>query len=251
MARNPETSFKLVSSAREAFAETLTVDQRLDVVELVDNSVRADFPGRSTQEYNKFGLEAQRMRHNPNLAVGGPLLRGKQRFAHPLSVLAIRNNSVVAHLSVAENVSSSRPAPLAQLEMEAKLRSDKLLAIRHRYMWLGYAAMSPGFRAELADTSSDEVNNLDVMIALASSRHDARQPVSAYPWEAEGLWKDELASIGLAYQDEKSSTQPFSSDGDVIYVEHWNAEAVEEVQGRIAVKYGAEEAIETAWRQLQ
>jgi|GEM_PF-2697040 len=255
MAYNPEaTRYKIVPANAKDYVKSLTVPQQRGVVELVAASIRADFPERTEDERMEFEAQAQRVRHNPNNAVGGLLLRRRQAYRNTHHVLAIRGDEVVAHLPVADNASSKRGGVKGFAEMQGKLHFKELGGkdwIGHRYFWLGYAAMSPDIRDRLMNESTDEVNELDVMVSLGGLGHDYRQPVSTYPWTEENPWKAAVAGMGLNQDLEYGEDiRAFGATADPVHQEHWTADPYRTVEEIIFAKNGAEEAIGRARNQL-
>jgi len=252
VAHKPETTYKLVE-ARD-FPGSVLVAHELGIDTLVRKSVLIDFPARTEREVDEFSHQAEKTRENLNAATGGPLLRRKQSFRNIHHGLAIRNDEVVAYLTMADNASSKHNGPRGVAERQAKLRLTEQGGrdwIGHRYLWLGYAAMDQEVRDQIQQ-SPGKVNDLDVLIALSAEKRDPRQPVSTYPWGAEGDWKAELGSIGLEpdsnYQEWVS---PFGSHADDVRQEHWTGASIAELTGAIYAKDEAEPAIEQARRQLQ
>jgi hypothetical protein len=248
-----KTRFQLVAS--KDFSRQLTAAQRQGIAHLVRASVGIDFLERSASEINKFGHQADRIRHNPNNGIGGPLLRRRQVYRKTHHALAIRGDEVIAHLPVADNASrrENENAVSGFLKMHGKLHLETAFGkdwIGHRYLWLGYAAMAPQVREQIQG-SPENVNDMDVLIALSAARHDSRQPVSTYPWAAEEDWKTELGSIGLMPDtDFDEPVKAFGPNTGLVQQEHWTGPSIAELTEAIYAKENAEAAIMTAQAQL-
>lgn len=241
-------TYRVVSGRRE-----LTAAQASDITSLSVASVRQDYPDRRPEELEALAREAELTRLNPNKGVGGNLLRRHQAYARPVGVLAINDGELQAYLPVADNASSQKPFPLGSLERQAKLRLTEVGDedfIGHRYMWLGHAALSERLREDMQGQGPKIVNPVDVMMTLAARNKDERQPVSAYPWAYEGLWKAQLHSAGLSpAAGDSELLYAFGDDATPVVQERWTGN-VAALRESILRKAGAGAAITVAVSEL-
>lgn len=213
----PKTSYEVLEG------DKLTYSQTSVILDLIIRSIDTDYPNLSLAPWHQFVSEAAKTLGDPNAGVGTSLLRGGQSFARPLNILAKRNGKAIAHLPIADNVSSRYPTVVGALERRAKLSLDHESLIGRRYLWLGYAAMSSEVREQIA-TSPDDMNPLDYIIAIAVRTRDSRQPVVAYPWDEETAWRTELTSLGFVNQEGQDDIiLPFGETGPSIHQERWLA----------------------------
>jgi hypothetical protein len=248
MASSLKTHYEVVRSGKFSQA------QREAIGQLIYKSIETDFPqGIRTRSERSYLRQAMgRTLGDPNKGVGGPLLHRRQAYARSLNLIAIQDGEAVAHMPVADNASSAKGGLRGLAEIQSKLHLTELKGrtlIDHRYMWLGYAAMSPEQHRSIAD-DPEAVNPFDVMIALAADSRDGRQPVTAYPWDEETAWRAELQTLGLQPQPgQDKQVHAFSTGAPPVHQERWLAASITQVESLILAKVGAARIIAAARRQ--
>jgi hypothetical protein len=230
--------------------------QRREIYGLIGKSTELDRPSgtRDDTEEARLRIGAGRTIGAPNKGIGGSFLRRQQAYARSLNILALLGGETIAYLPVADKVSTERTGLRGATELQAKLRIPELgrkKLINERYIWLGYAALSPNVHREILEDPQN-VNPLDIMIAIAARRYDSRQPVVASPRDEELVWKTELLSIGLQRQSDRNiKVYVFGEDAPPVCEEYWLARSMRYVNAQIMAKEGAAAAIEAALWQMQ
>ena len=210
---------------------------------LVADSIDADFEerGLSAADIALRVRASQLTRRNLNRGRGSEVNR-HQQYARQLSMLAIRRGELVAVTTTADNASSipkdSSPTRVAQskLEIAAKLFdtqgwSEKVThrdPLTARWRTFGLMAIAPSERERLDDVPSTEATVVTTLIAMGVAEAYPNQPVSAYPWKEEGIWKTGLTAAGLV--PEPKAAQPrhiFTPGQDPVVLERWTASRAE------------------------
>lgn len=228
--------------------------------QVVRGSLAIDFPSRRSEDREYLVRHSAKSRRHPNLHK--ELLRPKQLYARSLSVLALYEGKIIAHLPVDDNVSTRKPFPLGVAEMFAKLywteheRNGEPL-VRHRYLRPGLVALSQTARTLIDRTADGDANLIDVMMGLAAEPYDPRQGVRTYPWkdgkgraedEGENLWLAALPGLGLELDAgaDPRKVYAFGPKGSPVWQTPWHAPSLEAMQAVIMQKNRAEELLSSA-----
>lgn len=225
----------------------LTRTDELAIGRVIRDSAMRDLPAMTPEQAEALAGQAEQMRHRPNSLVGTPLLRPGQRFARLRSVVAVQAGEVLAHLSVADNVSSRKPGVYGVAERFAKLHLEGLGGkdwLGSRYAWLGYAALSPELRTSIQQNPAS-LSPLDVVMALALTTRKAPQPVSTFVYPTERPWKTALWQAGLR-PEPVSGNEPavpaYGVSGLMVREEHWTADSAGSVTAALLDKAGDDAA---------
>jgi len=226
----------------------LTAAQLLDMQRLSVESLAADFADAPVTGVEDYEAATRSLRADLNTGTkpGGLLYSGaRQRFEGQATALVIDNedNTLVASLTFADNVSSNLPGLAGSAEMAAKLRMPDMPLegaqrfIKSRYRYLGQMSVSGRLRQELAEADdTDEASILDALVARAARDALPQQRASAFSRRQEGLWRRALNNAGLeAVGIVRDDDQPFGEGGPRTTLEWWQADR----SGDIAAKIGA------------
>lgn len=227
-------------------------DKREALVDLMFQSVKSDYPDIDVSDAIVFAESTASLFLDMNSAVADGRLRANQKYSIPRLVAAFdpETNLPIASLIAADNASSSKPGPVNQLEIKAKLRLRPLA--HKRWHWLGARAISPEL---LPDKGySEAITVVDVLGFISLQDKLSVQPVSAYPWSGEDWWQISLDSWGLTKDEGSDETiEPFGNSyrGQRALVQsRWSVSSKALLEERIAQKDNAKPVLGRVMAQL-
>lgn len=233
---------------------------------LMAESLRHDYPDRSPAEID-YGVDrasSMRISLNANVGqVGYP--RKGQRYARAHTIVAYKDDSPKAYLTVADNASSKLADPVNRrhvhpdkkllistlesagwAEIQAKLWLKLGTFIAHRHFWFGARALSREMNQEIDTTlpRPDEVNVMDVLGSLALTLPNPSQPLSTYPRIGETDWVPTITDWRFIHDgEEPEPVKVFGEASNTVSQTHFTGNQIAMFFG-IANKIGGLDAIE-------
>ena len=209
--------------------ESLTRTQRFGLTHVQINSLLADMPERTEQEMYNFIANVQRPIKRVNEAARHTKSPG--RYARQFHIIAARHGMFIAHLSVADRVSSNKRLGAGVVDRYLQMHLPTKVDIGQRVAVVGHVAVSSIGRDILGEQQPG-LTYLDQMFVQALDQRKPAQPVQCFPFVREGWLQQYLAGSGFEQDTAiRSSTTAFGPPDDVAMepVQQWSAPSAEVV----------------------
>jgi hypothetical protein len=207
--------------------ESLTRQQRFGLAHIQMDSLLIDLPERSEQEMYHFMANVDRPLKQVNEAARRT--KSPQRYARQSHIIAAQDGMFVAHLSIADKVSSNKPLGAGIVDRYYQMHLPTKFDISQRVAIIGHAAVS-GMGRDILRAQQPGLTYLDQMFVQALNKRKPAQPVQCFPFVREGWLQHFLADSGFEQDSAiRTSTTAFGPPDDVAMesVQQWSAPSAE------------------------
>jgi hypothetical protein len=207
--------------------ESLNRTQRFGLTNIQMDSMLIDLPERTEQEMYHFIANVHRPIKQVNEAARHT--KGPGRYDHQSHVIAAHRGMFVAHMSIANRVSSYKPLGAGVAERFFQKYTPTRCDIARRVAVVGHVAISTIGR-EILQQQQPGLTYLDQMFVQALDKRKPTQPVQCFPFVREGWLQQFLAGSGFDQDTAiRTSTTAFGPPDDVAMepVQQWSALSAE------------------------